>query len=468
MIANRPDWCVSRQRNWGVPMPFFLHKETGEPHPRTLELLEAVAKRVEQQGIEGWFSLDAKELLGDDAAKYDKMKDTLDVWFDSGTTHRTVLRGSHAEQLAYPADLYLEGSDQHRGWFHSSLLTGAAIDGRAPYNALLTHGFVVDGKGMKMSKSKGNVVAPQEVSGTLGAEILRLWVATTDYSGELSISKEILARVVEVYRRLRNTLRFLLANTADFDPATQMVPVEQWLEADRYALALTHQLQAQCTADYERYEFHKVIQGLMSFCSEDLGAFYLDILKDRLYTTAADSLPRRAAQSALWHILQTVTRLMAPVLSFTAEEIWTTTKQGESVMLATWHELPDLPQKSALVGRWQAIREVRAEVTKAMEALREAGKIGSSLQAEVDIHAGGEKYELLASLGDDLRFVLICSKTTLVKSEAEEILITPTAHAKCARCWHWREDVAHDAEHPELCGRCTSNLFGTGEARSFA
>jgi isoleucyl-tRNA synthetase len=471
MIANRPDWCVSRQRNWGVPIPFFLHKESGEPHPRTLELIEAVALRVEQQGIEGWFSLDAKDLLGEGehgADHYDKMRDTLDVWFDSGTTHRTVLRGSHAAESTYPADLYLEGSDQHRGWFHSSLLTGAAIDGRAPYKSLLTHGFVVDGKGMKMSKSKGNVVAPQEVSDTLGAEILRLWVATTDYSGELSISKEILARVVEVYRRLRNTLRFLLANTADFDPATQMVEVGQWLEADRYALALTRKLHAQCTADYERFEFHKVIQGLMSFCSEDLGAFYLDILKDRLYTTATDSIPRRAAQSALWHILQTVTRLMAPVLSFTAEEIWTTTQQGESVMLATWHELPALAEESALAGRWSQIREVRAEVTKAMEALREAGKIGSSLQAEVELRASGEKYELLASLGDDLRFVLICSKTTLIQSDSDAIVITSTANVKCARCWHWREDVGHDAAHPELCGRCTDNLFAAGEARHFA
>jgi isoleucyl-tRNA synthetase len=471
MIANRPDWCVSRQRNWGVPIPFFLHKESGEPHPRTLELIEAVALRVEQQGIEGWFSLDAKDLLGEGehgADHYDKMRDTLDVWFDSGTTHRTVLRGSHAAESTYPADLYLEGSDQHRGWFHSSLLTGAAIDGRAPYKSLLTHGFVVDGKGMKMSKSKGNVVAPQEVSDTLGAEILRLWVATTDYSGELSISKEILARVVEVYRRLRNTLRFLLANTADFDPATQMVEVGQWLEADRYALALTRKLHAQCTADYERFEFHKVIQGLMSFCSEDLGAFYLDILKDRLYTTATDSIPRRAAQSALWHILQTVTRLMAPVLSFTAEEIWTTTQQGESVMLATWHELPALAEESALAGRWSQIREVRAEVTKAMEALREAGKIGSSLQAEVELRASGEKYELLASLGDDLRFVLICSKTTLIQSDSDAIVITSTANVKCARCWHWRGDVGHDAAHPELCGRCTDNLFAAGEARHFA
>jgi isoleucyl-tRNA synthetase len=471
MIANRPDWCVSRQRNWGVPIPFFLHKESGEPHPRTLELIEAVARRVEQQGIEGWFSLDAKDLLGEDVAQYDKMRDTLDVWFDSGTTHRTVLRGSHQAESTYPADLYLEGSDQHRGWFHSSLLTGAAIDGRAPYKGLLTHGFVVDGKGMKMSKSKGNVVAPQEVSDTLGAEILRLWVAATDYSGELSISKEILARVVEVYRRLRNTLRFLLANTADFDPATQMLPVEQWLEADRYALALTRKLQAQCAADYERFEFHKVVQALMNFCSEDLGAFYLDILKDRLYTTAADSVPRRAAQSALWHILQTVTRLMAPVLSFTAEEIWSVTGQGESVMLATWHTLPDLAEESALVTRWTELREVRAEVTKAMEAQREAGKIGSSLQAEVEIRVGGDKHALLASLGDDLRFVLICSKTTLVRvdgADAEGVAVLPTAHVKCARCWHWREDVGSDTAHPELCGRCVSNLHGDGEARQFA
>jgi len=471
MIANRPDWCVSRQRNWGVPIPFFLHKESGEPHPRTLEFIEAVAKRVEQQGIEGWFSLDAAELLGDDAGKYDKMRDTLDVWFDSGTTHRTVLRGSHQGESAYPADLYLEGSDQHRGWFHSSLLTGAAIDGRAPYKGLLTHGFVVDGKGMKMSKSKGNVVAPQEVSDTLGAEILRLWVAATDYSGELSISREILARVVEVYRRLRNTLRFLLANTADFDPARQMLPVDRWLEADRYALALTRKLQTQCVADYERFEFHKVIQALMNFCSEDLGAFYLDILKDRLYTTAADSVPRRAAQSALWHILQTVTRLMAPVLSFTAEEIWSVTGQGESVMLATWHTLPGLAEELALTLRWTQLREIRAEVTKAMEAQREAGKIGSSLQAEVEIRANGEKYRLLASLGDDLRFILICSRVILVQTESvdgEAVLVTPTPHAKCARCWHWRDDVGHDAQHPELCGRCTSNLYGPGEARRFA
>ena len=479
MIANRPDWCVSRQRNWGVPIPFFLHKESGEPHPRTLELIEAVAKLVEKEGVDAWFKLDAAELLGAEASQYDKMRDTLDVWFDSGTTHRTVLRGSHAEALAWPADLYLEGSDQHRGWFHSSLLTGAAFDGRAPYQALLTHGFVVDGKGMKMSKSKGNVVAPQKISDTLGAEILRLWVASTDYSGELSIDeKTILPRVVEVYRRLRNTLRFLLANTADFDPGKQMLPPAEWLEVDRYALALTRRLQAQCTADYERFEFHKVVQGLMNFCSEDLGAFYLDILKDRLYTAAENSRARRSAQSALWHILQSVTRLMAPILSFTAEEIWATLggkcEQGDSVMLSTWHDLPEQAQESALTTRWQAIRAVRGEVSRVLEDVRGTGGIGSSLQAEVSLRVEAGPYDLLASLGDDLKFVFICSKVSLERVGAGEtapnvaISATPSPHTKCARCWHWREDVGQDGTHPELCGRCVSNLHGAGEAREFA
>ena len=476
MIANRPDWCVSRQRNWGVPIPFFLHKETGELHPRTPELLEQVAQRVEKEGIDAWFRLDAAELLGQGehgAAHYDKMRDTLDVWFDSGTTHRTVLRGSHPDGSKWPADLYLEGSDQHRGWFHSSLLTACALDGRAPYDGLLTHGFVVDGQGHKMSKSKGNVIVPQKVSDTLGAEVLRLWVAATDYSGELSISDEILKRVVESYRRIRNTLRFLLANTADFDPARDMLPPAEWLEIDRYALALTRRLQEQVTADYGRYEFHRVVQALQGFCSEELGAFYLDILKDRLYTTGTDSKPRRAAQSALWHILQALTRLMAPVLTFTAEEIWQilTKNPDDSVMLATWHALPEQAQESVLLARWQQIREVRAEVSKVLEELRVAGKIGSSLQAEVEIRASGAKHDLLASLGNDLRLVLICSKATLVKvgdAAAESVAATPSPHAKCPRCWHWREDVGVNAEHPELCGRCDANLHGAGEPRSHA
>ena len=475
MIANRPDWCISRQRNWGVPIPFFLHRETGELHPRTVELMEEVAKRIEQEGIAAWFKLDAAELLGAEASQYDKISDTLDVWFDSGTTHWHVLRGSHPDGHASGprADLYLEGSDQHRGWFHSSLLTGCAIDGHPPYKALLTHGFAVDGTGRKMSKSLGNVVVPQEVTGKLGAEILRLWVASTDYSGELSISKEILDRVVEVYRRLRNTLRFLLANTADFNPATDMLPVSEWLEIDRYALALTRKLQDQAKADYERFEFHRVVQALQNFAAEDLGAVYLDILKDRLYTTQANSTARRAAQSALWHILQSVVKLMAPILSFTAEEIWLLLGKDadDSVMLHTFHTLPAQEGEDALLDKWTAIRAIRADVQKEIEAVRAAGQVGSSLQAEVEIRAAGGRYDLLASLDDDLRFVLICSKTTLVKAAdeaAEAIVVTPSTHAKCDRCWHYRADVGHDAAHPELCGRCTSNLHGAGEARSAA
>jgi isoleucyl-tRNA synthetase len=474
MIANRPDWCVSRQRNWGVPIPFFLHKETGELHPRTSELIEQVAQRIEQGGIEAWFALDPKELLGAEAEQYNKMSDTLDVWFDSGTTHWSVLRGSHAEQSTYPADLYLEGSDQHRGWFHSSLLTGCAIDGRAPYKALLTHGFVVDGKGMKMSKSKGNVVAPQEVSDSMGAEILRLWTAATDYSGELTISKEILARVVETYRRLRNTLRFLLANTADFGRDSMLLPVGEWLEIDRYALALTRELQISCAASYADFEFHKVVQALMKFCSEDMGAFYLDILKDRLYTTGTDSRARRSAQSALWHILQTITRLMAPILSFTAEEIWALAGDSSSVMLHTWHEHPAAPGEADLLHKWSLIRQIKGEVTKELETLREAGKIGSSLQAEVEIRVAGARYEALASLGNDLRFVLVCSRAIAVKAAddaTEAIVAVPSSHTKCVRCWHYREDVGHPAhatEHPQLCGRCADNLLGAGEVREFS
>ncbi len=474
MIANRPDWCVSRQRNWGVPIPFFLHREIGTPHPRTLELLERVAQRVEREGIEAWFRLDAAELLGADASQYEKMRDTLDVWFDSGSTHWTVLRGSHASQSAYPADLYLEGSDQHRGWFHSSLLVGCALDARAPYGALLTHGFVVDGQGRKMSKSRGNVVSPQKVCDTLGAEILRLWVAATDYSGELSISDEILRRVVESYRRVRNTLRFLLANTADFDPARHGLPVERWLEIDRYALALARSLQAQVTADYERYEFHRVVQALQTFCSEDLGAFYLDVLKDRLYTAAADSPARRSAQNALHHIVQTLVRLMAPVLCFTAEEIWRVLsgRDDDSVMLRTWHELPPAAgDEAALVARWGRLRETKADVQKLLEELRVAGRIGSSLAAEVDIHAFGDKHDLLASLGDDLRFVLITSRASVhraAEAAGEHIEVAPSAHAKCARCWHYRDDVGADPQRPELCGRCVSNLFGAGELRTHA
>ncbi|HZR70019.1 MAG TPA: isoleucine--tRNA ligase [Burkholderiales bacterium] len=472
MIANRPDWTLSRQRQWGVPMPFFIERETGSLHPRTLELLEAVAKKVEQGGIEAWQRVDPAALLGADAARYEKVKDTLDVWFDSGSTHETVLRGSHAGELEFPADLYLEGSDQHRGWFHSSLLVSCMLNGRAPYEALLTHGFVVDGQGRKMSKSLGNVVAPQKVSETLGAEILRLWVASTDYSGELSISDEILKRVVESYRRIRNTLRFLLANLSDFDPQRDALPPVQWLEIDRYAVALAADVQAGILADYERYEFHPAVARLQTFCSEDLGAFYLDILKDRLYTTRADSRPRRSAQNALYHVTQGLLRLMAPILSFTAEEAWRLLAPGdETIFVHTGYAFPQVPDGAALLAKWARIRAFRSEVQKLLEALRETGRIGSSLQAEVDVAANGEESELLRSLDDDLRFVLITSRATVKPAPSageERIVVAPSTHPKCARCWHYRADVGADRAHPALCGRCVANLFGAGEPREHA
>jgi isoleucyl-tRNA synthetase len=478
MIANRPDWTLSRQRQWGVPMPFFIHKETGALHPRSLELLEAVAQRVERGGIEAWHQIEPAELLGDDAADYVKVKDTLDVWFDSGSTHQTVIGGpegrqrrigSHYAETEFPADLYLEGSDQHRGWFHSSLLVSCMLNGTPPYRGLLTHGFVVDGSGRKMSKSLGNVIAPQQVSDTLGAEILRLWVGATDYSGELSISNEILKRVVEAYRRIRNTLRFLLANLSDFDPARHSMPVGDWVEIDRYAVALAAAFQAELAGHYDRYEFHYVVQKLQTFCSEDLGAFYLDVLKDRLYTTGKDSAPRRSAQNALHHITHSLLRLMAPILSFTAEEAWQVLigKDDESVFFHTWHAFPQVADSPALLERWREIRATRAEVQKELERLREAGKIGSPLAAHVEIGAAGARYDALAAADDELRFVMITSQAA-VRNGADAIVATPSPHAKCERCWHYRADVGVDPAHPTICGRCVSNLHGAGETRRFA
>jgi len=409
---------------------------------------------------------------------YVKNKDTLDVWFDSGTTHQTVLRGSHAAQLQFPADLYLEGSDQHRGWFHSSLLTSSMLNGCAPYKALLTHGFVVDGEGKKMSKSKGNVVAPQKVSDTLGADILRLWVASTDYSGELNISDEILKRVTEAYRRIRNTLRFLLANTSDFDFAQHAVPVAEMMEIDRYAVASVAALQAEILAHYDAYEFHPVVAKLQGFCSEDLGSFYLDILKDRLYTGGTTSHARRSAQSAIWHITQSLLRLMAPMLSFTAEEAWAifASKEAladsdETIFTQTYYALPEVVDAAALLAKYAQLRAIRADVTKQMEEARIAGAIGSSLQAEISIRASGDKFALLAGMDDDLKFVLITSQAEVVEvasAEQESVIVTASAHQKCERCWHYRADVGSHAEHPGLCGRCISNLFGAGETRRFA
>jgi isoleucyl-tRNA synthetase len=380
--------------------------------------------------------------------------------------------GSHGRELRFPADLYLEGSDQHRGWFHSSLLVSCMLNGRAPYNALLTHGFVVDGQGRKMSKSLGNVIAPQKISETLGAEILRLWVAATDYSGELFISDEILKRVVESYRRIRNTLRFLLANISDFDPKRDAIPMADWVEIDRYALALTAGMQAEILAGYEKFEFHPAAARLQAFCSEDLGAFYLDILKDRMYTCRANSPARRSAQNALYHITHSLLRLMAPILSFTAEEAWKTVQPGEETIFAhVYHRIPEVPGAEALLEKWRKLREIRSEVQKFLELLRAAAQIGSSLQAEVQITADGEKLELLRSLNDELRFLFITSQAVVTETVGvaeAPVYANPSPHPKCERCWHYRAEVGADPKHPGICGRCVANLFGPGEPRQFA
>ncbi len=473
MIENRPDWCISRQRNWGVPLPFFMHKETGELHPRTLEIMEEVAKMVEEKGIESWATAKPEDFLpAAEAADYVRSTDILDVWFDSGVTHYTVMRGSHADELAWPADLYLEGSDQHRGWFHSSLLTGTMIDGRAPYKMLLTHGFVVDEKGEKMSKSKGNIVRPQEVSEKFGAEILRLWVASTDYSGELRLGQTILKRVVESYRRVRNTLRFLLANTSDFDASKDLVPVDNLLELDRWALAYTEKFQKEVLVEYGSFRFHNVVSMLQTFASADLGSFYLDVLKDRLYTTAPDSAARRSAQTALWYITKTLLRLMAPILSFTAEEAFKVFSPNESETIFTerFEPLPEVAGAEALLAKWDVVRTVRAELQKKIEELRGEGLVGSSLQAVARIEAAPGVYDALAPLGDELRFVMIVSAVELAKSADDEthLAVVASEDAKCERCWHYVPGVGSVAEHPTLCPRCASNLFGAGEKRLFA
>ncbi|MDD0816650.1 isoleucine--tRNA ligase [Curvibacter sp. HBC28] len=468
MIAGRPDWCISRQRNWGVPLPFFIHKDSGELHPRTMELMDTAAQLVEQGGVEAWSKVTAESLIGDDAPHYTKSTDILDVWFDSGTTHFHVLRNSHLDQSTFPADLYLEGHDQHRGWFHSSLLTACAMDDRAPYKGLLTHGFTVDGQGRKMSKSVGNVVAPQTISEKMGAEIIRLWCASTDYSGDLGIDDKILARVVDGYRRIRNTLRFLLANTSDFNPATDAVPAEQLLEIDRYALSRAAQLQETILAHYEKYEFHPVVAKLQVYCSEDLGAFYLDVLKDRLYTTAPKSLARRSAQTALWQITHAMLRWMAPFLSFTAEEAWKFYGSSDSIFLETYWDLGNAD--AALLAKWEQIRGARELVNKEIEAVRTAGQVGASLQANVTLNvpAGSELLAALQSLGADLKFVFITSTVQLQEGAELSAQVSPATAAKCERCWHYSDDVGANPAHPTLCGRCDSNLHGAGETRVFA
>ena len=472
MVANRPDWCISRQRNWGVPIALFVHKETGALHPNTLELMEQAALLVEKEGVDAWFQLDPATLLPpEEVERYQKITDTLDVWFDSGVTHFTVLE--RHDQLHVPADLYLEGSDQHRGWFQSSLLASIGLRGTEPYKQVLTHGFTVDAQGRKMSKSLGNVVAPQQVTKSLGADILRLWVAATDYRAEMGVSDEILKRVADAYRRIRNTARFLLANMAGFDPAQHLVAPEDMLPLDRWAVDRAWQLQQDILKYYDEYAFHLIYQKVHHFCIIDMGSVYLDIIKDRQYTAQRDSLARRSAQTALYHIAEALVRWLAPILSFTAEEIWSYLpgKREESVFLAKWYPGLFALDESTELDRtfWDQVFSVREAVNKQIETLRVEGKIGASLEAEVDLHCNGATAEALNKLADELRFVMITSAARVYREEgvALRIQVNPSNHTKCVRCWHRREDVGTHAEHPELCGRCVENI-GEGETRRFA
>ncbi|HET8551495.1 MAG TPA: isoleucine--tRNA ligase, partial [Gammaproteobacteria bacterium] len=479
MVANRPDWCISRQRTWGVPIPLFIHKQTGEWHPDTLALIEKVAERVEKDSIDAWFELDPAELLGDDAAQYEKVTDTLDVWFDSGCVHYAVLE--RRPDMGLPADLYLEGSDQHRGWFQSSLLTGVAMRGKAPYQAVLTHGFTVDAQGRKMSKSIGNTVAPQQVMKTLGADVLRLWVAATDFSGEMNVSDEILKRMADSYRRMRNTLRFLLANLNEFDPAVHAVEPDRMIALDRWLLERLTALQDEVETAYRDMGFHQIYQRLHNFCVRDLGGFYLDVIKDRQYTAQADSLARRSCQTAMYHAAEAMVRWLAPILSFTAEEAWSHLpgERPAAVMLTTWYETPaaSVPQPID----WSTVLRVRVEVARELERLRVAGEIGSSLDAAVDLYCEPAVYDALAPLGNELRFALITSEAHLhaaadkpadavAASDCEGVYIAArrSDNDKCVRCWQRRPDVGSCEEHPELCGRCVENVAGEGETREFA
>lgn len=487
MLESSPDWCISRQRTWGVPIALFVHKETQDLHPNTPHLIEQVAQRVEVEGIDAWFDLDVAELLGDEAEQYTKVTDTLDVWFDSGVTHFAVLNRNKA--LHYPADLYLEGSDQHRGWFQSSLKTAVAINGNAPYKAVLTHGFTVDAAGKKMSKSLGNVISPQKVANDLGADILRLWVAATDFSGEMSVSDEILKRTADSYRRVRNTARFFLSGLDDFDPATNLVPVDDMLALDRWALDRAAHLQAEIIAAYDKFQFHQIYQKLHNFCVTDMGGFYLDIIKDRLYTAKADGLPRRSAQTVLYHLCEAFVRWITPIMSFTADEIWgyMPGDRKASVFLAQWYDVLASLQNTESQGRksWQQMMQVKTAVNKELEAARVSGTIGSSLDAEVILYCSSELQQTLTQLEDELRFVLITSKAKAVLDTQEvsddkvnqakqtevtglRVRVEASVHEKCCRCWHRREDVGAHKEHPGLCGRCIENAFGQGESRRYA
>lgn len=478
MIEGRPDWCISRQRTWGVPIPFFVHKDTHELHPRTAELIEEVAELIEKEGIDAWFNREAKDFIGADAEQYNAVRDTLDVWFDSGTTHYAVLR--QREELTDPADLYLEGSDQHRGWFQSSLLTSIAINERAPYKGLLTHGFVVDEKGRKMSKSLGNIITPQDIIKDMGADGLRFWIASSDYRYEMTAGKEIFSRASDGYRRIRNTLRFLLANLNGFKPSTDALPVDQLIALDQYILQRAVEVQKTIQQAYEDMNFHIVCSALTNFCINDLGGFYLDIIKDRQYTTKADSQARHSAQTALYHLVQAFVRWMAPILSFTAQEAWPLIPEQteQYVFMAEWYDLP-VASTANLISEadWQTLIQVKSAVNKQIEAARNAKLVGSNLSAKVEIWAKDELQTVLNQLGDELRFVLITSQVNVYpfaeQGEATEmdglrVQISAAEGEKCVRCWHVLPDVNTHTDHPGLCGRCIVNVAGRGEVRKYA
>ncbi len=480
MIEGRPDWCVSRQRTWGVPMCLLIHKETGELHPNMPDVMQKAAQLIEQKGIQAWFDCEISEWI-EDADAYEKVNDTLDVWFDSGVTHFSVL--SARDELHEPADLYLEGSDQHRGWFQSSLLTGVAINHHAPYKAVLTHGFIVDAKGEKMSKSKGNVIAPQEVINRLGADVLRLWVASADYRGEMSISDEVLQRTTDVYRSLRNRARFLLSNLHDFDPKQDMLDDHELLALDRWAIGKAYTTQQQIQKNYDQYNFLQVVQHINHFCSVDMSNFYLDIIKDRQYTAKQGGIAQRSCQTAMYHIIHALVRWMTPILSFTAQEIWQSLMQkddrlNELVFAETWYTGLSAYPDDAVISNddWEFIRQVKEEVNKAIESMRIAKDIGSSLEVELTLYATGHTLTRLQQLKDELRFIMITSAAEVIDGEGGQptevegvsIHLKATQHAKCERCWHRLEDVGSDASHPQLCQRCISNAFGAGEIREFA
>ena len=481
MLEASPDWCVSRQRTWGVPITLFVHNDTQELHPRSSELFEAVAKRIEARGIEAWFELDHTELLGEEAAYYSKVTDTLDVWFDSGVTHFSVLQ--QRPNLRYPADLYLEGSDQHRGWFQSSLKTAIAINGTAPYRQVLTHGFTVDAEGRKMSKSLGNTVSPQTVCGELGADVLRLWVAATDFSGEMSVSDEILKRTADSYRRIRNTARYMLSNLVGFDPETALVPFEQMVALDQWAVSRAAELQDEIRAHYDNYQFHLIYQKLHNFCVVDMGGFYLDIIKDRQYTAKTDSHARRSAQTALYHVIHALCRWIAPILSFTADEVWAAIPgySGDTIFVQEWLDIPRLDSQSELnTAYWQGLAEVKVAVNKALEGMRNAGALGKALEAEVTLYCDTDMFNMLGKIKNELRFVLLTSVAAAAPlNEAPvdaqdtvlsglKLSVRKTEHPKCVRCWHHRPDVGTIEGHEDICGRCAENIDGKGEVREFA